>query len=135
VDLPARVAESAVIRMSTPHPHSAADLSLAPVLISLERNLARARDSSDLEYTLALELNDDGGWYHTAADRAGRVCRVATRDVDLHGWQVHPTGDLHGLAVEHGGYRVSLMLGKRLTEYVAQGTLTGGDGPAVPARH
>jgi hypothetical protein len=34
---------------------------------------------------------------------------------------VSPTPDLHGLVVSHSGYTVSLMLGKRLTDYVARG--------------
>ena len=59
--------------MTSPHPHSPADLALAPILINIERNLARVRDSEDLEYALALALNDDGGWYPSAAERAERV--------------------------------------------------------------
>ena len=104
--------------MSTPHPHSAADLALAPVLIGIERNLARLRASSDLAYRLALDLNDDDSWYHSAEERAARVLRSATRDVDLHGWQVHPTADRCGLEVAHGEYSVSLMLGSALTAYI-----------------
>ena len=87
--------------MNSPHPHSTADLALAPVLINIERNLARVRDSDDLEYALALALNDDGGWYPSAAERAERVQQLATRNVDLHGWQVTPSPDLQGLVVEH----------------------------------
>ena len=48
------------------------------------------RDSDDLEYALALALNDDGGWYTSAAERADRVQQLATRNVDLHGWHVTP---------------------------------------------
>jgi hypothetical protein len=107
-----------VIPMSTPHPHSAADLALAPVLISIERNLARLRDCEDLAFELALELNDDNSWYRDPAERARRVQNFATRLVDLHAWQVSPSPDRHGLAVEHGEYRVTVMLGKRLTDYV-----------------
>jgi hypothetical protein len=108
--------------MSSPHPHSPADLALAPVLISIERNLALVRDCDDLEYSLALALNDDSHWYHNAAERAARVRQFAIRDVDLHGWQVTPTQDLTGLAVEHSGYRVSLMLGRQLASYVEHGS-------------
>jgi hypothetical protein len=115
-------AASAEVPMSTPHPHSAADLALAPVLISIERNLARLRDCTELEYELALELNDDSAWYHTPAERAHRVQQLAIRDVDLHGWDVSPTPDQHGLAVTHGGYSIPVMLGKRLADYVAHGT-------------
>jgi hypothetical protein len=107
--------------MSSPHPHSPADLALAPVLINIERNLAEVRDSDDLEYSLALGLNDDSHWYHSAAERADRVRRYAVRNVDLHGWQVTPTQDLTGLAVEHSGYRVSLALSKQLAGYIEHG--------------
>ena len=112
--------------MTSPHPHSPADLALAPILINLERNLARVRDSDDLEYALALALNDDGGWYPGAAQRAERVQQLATSNVDLHGWHVTPSPDLQGLVVEHGHYRVSLMLGKRLADYLASGAAAGG---------
>jgi hypothetical protein len=107
--------------MSSPRPHAPADLALAPVLINIERNLAQARDSADLEYTLALALNDDGAWYPSAAERADRVQQVATCNVDLHGWHVTPAPDRQGLVVEHGQYRVTLMLGRRLAGYVTGG--------------
>jgi hypothetical protein len=112
--------------MSSPRPHSPADLALAPVLINIERNLAQVRDSDDLEYALALALNDDGGWYKSAAERADRVQQLATRNVDLHGWHVTPSPDRQGLVVEHGYHRVSLMLGRRLADYVASGVTVGG---------
>jgi hypothetical protein len=122
--------------MPSPRPHSTADLALAPVLINIERNLAQVRDSEDLEYALALALNDDGGWYHTPAQRADRVQQLATRNVDLHGWHVTPTADLQGLVVEHSHYRVCVMFGKRLAAYVTSGTRADGlAGPvATPAR-
>ena len=110
-----------MVPMSAPHPHSAADLALAPVLIGIERNLARLRDGADLQFTLALALNDDNSWYNSAAERAQRVLQGATREVDLHGWVVTPTADWHGLAVSHGGYTVSVMLGWRLTDYIKHG--------------
>ncbi|HTX27234.1 MAG TPA: hypothetical protein VME19_09480 [Streptosporangiaceae bacterium] len=107
--------------MSMPRPHSPADLALAPVLIELERNLARLRASDDLELALALDLNDEDWFYHGPAERAGRLEKFATREVDLHGWSVTPTTDLYGLAVEHGEYAVSLMFGERLVDYVQNG--------------
>jgi hypothetical protein len=116
--------------MSTPHPHSTADLALAPVLINIERSVARLRDSEDLDYELALELNDDDSWYQTSADRARRVRNGVIRRVDLHGWSVSPTGDLQGLAVEHGEYRVTVMLGQRLTHYVQHGARSQAPSPA-----
>ena len=119
--------------MTSPHPHSPADLALAPILINIERNLARVRDSDDLEYALALALNDDGGWYPGAAQRAERVQQLATYNVDLHGWHVTPSPDLQGLVVEHGHYRVTLMLGRRLAGYVADG-VTARDPAASTAR-
>jgi hypothetical protein len=115
-------AGSTVVPMSAPRPHSAADLALAPVLIGIERNLSQLRGSSDPEYDLALQLNDDNGWYHTARERARRIQEAATRGVAPHGWQITPSADLQGLIVQHGGYRVSVMLGRRLARYVEQGT-------------
>jgi hypothetical protein len=119
--------------MSSPRPHSPADLALAPVLINIERNLAQVRDSDDLEYALALALNDDSRWYTNAAERADRVQQLATRNVDLHGWHVTPAQDRQGLVVEHGHYRVALMLGRRLADYVACGA-TARDPAASAAR-
>src|SRR5215471_2355206 len=95
------------------YPHSVADLELAPVLISIERNLAVARDATDLEFTLALELNDDDSIYHSPTER--------TRRVSLHGWNVYPSADRHGLAVWHGDFTVTLAFGKQLADYVANG--------------
>lgn len=109
--------------MPSPRPHSTADLALAPVLINIERNLAQVRDSDDLSYALALALNDDSGWYRTAVQRADRVQQLATRTVDLHGWHVAPTADLQGLAISRGHYRVCVMFGKRLADYVASGAV------------
>lgn len=99
------------------YPTSIADLALAPVLIGIERNLARLRDSNDLQFELAVELNDDDSFYHSPRERAERLQRCATRGVDLHGWQVSPTDDLHGLDVAHGGFTVSVMFGERLVGY------------------
>jgi hypothetical protein len=107
-----------VVSMTAPHPHSVADLSLAPVLIELERNLVALRANKDIEFGLALQLNDIESMYHNAAERAARVLQCVTRGVELHGWTVEPTGDLYGLSVRHGEYQVSLMLGKRLAGYV-----------------
>jgi hypothetical protein len=114
-----------VVQMSTPRPHSPADLALAPVLIELERNLAQLRASDDLELLLELDLNDQELFYHGPAERAGRLQDFATREVDLHGWSVTPTPDLYGLAVTHGEYTVSLMFGQRLVEYVQEGLAPG----------
>jgi hypothetical protein len=107
-----------------PRPHSAADLALAPVLIGIERNLARLRNSSDLEFELALELNDDASFYPNPGDRVRRILQSATRNLDLHGWNVSPTPDEQGLAVSHGEYTVSVMLGKQLANYVEYGMPT-----------
>lgn len=119
--------------MSTPHPHSSADLALAPVLINIERNLAALRTCADLDFALALDQNDDDHWYHTPAERAWRLQRSAIRNVDLHGWAVTPTGDGYGLSVTHGEYSVPVMLGKRLTDYVEHG-LTATQHGSAPRR-
>jgi hypothetical protein len=102
------------------HPRTVADLALAPVLIGIERNLARLRGSRDLQFDLAVVLNDDDSLYYLPSERALRVQRYALRDVDLHGWLVNPTADLHGLAVSHGEFTVSVMFGKQLADYIAE---------------
>ena len=109
-------------------PHSAADLALAPVLINIERNLTRLRDSEDIEYELALELNDDSTWHRTAEERAQRLQQLAIRGVDTHGWEITPTADGCGLFVRHGEYHVSIMFGRVLAGYVESGTF-----PELPA--
>lgn len=126
-------AGSTVIAMTAPHPHSAADLALAPVLIGIERNLARLRDSEDLEYAFVMQLNDDDSWYPVPGERARRVQMIATRNVELHGWTVTPTRDLQGLAVSHGEYTVSIMLGRQLAGYVEHGPQPGRRRDSGPA--
>jgi hypothetical protein len=116
--------------MPSPRPQSTADLALAPVLVSIERNLAQVRDSDDLSCALALALSDDSGWYRTPAQRADRVQQLATRTVDLPGWHVAPTPDLQGLAISRGHQRVCVMFGKRLADYVTGGA--AGDGLTSP---
>jgi hypothetical protein len=112
--------------MSTPRPHSTADLALAPVLIEIDQSLARLRSSEDLQFDLALELNDDDSRYKNAVERADRIRQYAIRGLQLHGWHVRPTQDFYGLVVEHSGYQVSLMFGKQLTGYIEHGaTLEG----------
>jgi hypothetical protein len=103
------------------YPHSLADLELAPVLISLERNLSVLRDATDLEYTLVLELNDDDSLYHSPTERARRIERFVTRGVSLHGWNVYPSEDRHGLAIWHSDFSVTLAFGKQVTDYVLNG--------------
>ena len=110
-----------VILVSSLYPHSTADMAFAPVLIGIERNLEWLRTSDDLEFALALDLNDDDRWYHTTAERAARVGRSALRNVELHGLTVTPTEDGYGLRVSHGDYEIPIMLGKRLAEYIENG--------------
>ena len=71
----------------------------------------------------AIPPNNAGQWR-----RAERVQQLATRNVDLHGWHVTPSPDRQGLVIEHSHYRVSLMLGKRLADYVTSG---GPGGPVA----
>ena len=103
------------------HPHSPADLAIAPVLIQIERNLDLLRRADDLVLELALELNDTESLYETPASRAARIVRAATRNVNLRGLEASPTADLHGVSVTHGEFRVSLMLGGHVVEYVERG--------------
>jgi hypothetical protein len=99
------------------HSQTIADQALGLVLIGIERNLARLRDTKDLQSELAVEQSGRG--YHSPRERADRLMRCATRGVDLQGWQVSPTDDLHGLDLTRGGFTVTLMFGDRLIDYVA----------------
>ncbi len=110
--------------MATPYPRSGSDLALAPVLIRLEQNLELLRTARSIPFELALELNDDERSYPTPQTRAARLLRAATRNVNLHGLTAASTADLNGLSVSHGEYRVSLMLGARLADYVRSGAAT-----------
>lgn len=112
------------MRETKPRPHSVADLALAPVIVGIERSLARLRDSSDLELELAMELNDDESFYPDEADRLRRILNGATRNVDLHGWTVSPTLDMQGMAVSHGQHTISIMFGKQLANYIEHGEMT-----------
>ena len=53
----------------------------------------------------------------------------ATRNVDLHGWAVTPAPDGNGLAVSHGEYTVSIMLGAQLADYVQHGHMPASQPP------
>lgn len=110
--------------VSTIYPHTIRDLALAPALIHIEDNLRMLRDSDDVMFALTLELNDIEYGRRSPADRAARVQNAAVRNVELHGLDVCPTDDLCGLEVSHGAYRVSVMLGKQLAEYVEHGAPT-----------
>ncbi|MBC7595988.1 MAG: hypothetical protein H7288_18995 [Kineosporiaceae bacterium] len=107
--------------VSTIYPHTPSDLALAPVLLNIEDNLHILRGSPDVVFALALELNDMEDRYQSPIDRAKRVQEAAIRNVNLHGLTVRPTDDLYGLEVAHEEYRVSLMLGKQLVDYVEHG--------------
>lgn len=123
-NVPARRKQVIAMSETTLRPRSAADLALAPVIIGLERNLARLRNSHDLEFELAVQLDDDASFYPEEADRVRRILKAATRNVDLHGWTVSPTPDMQGLAVSHGQYAVSVMFGKQVANYIEHGTTT-----------
>jgi hypothetical protein len=112
------------MRETHPRPHSVADLALAPVIIGLEDNLTRLRDSDDLESELAAELKDDPGSCPGEADRLRRILKAATHNVNLHGWAVTSTPDMQGLAVSHGQHTISIMFGKQLANYIEHGVTT-----------
>ena len=78
-----------------------------------------AQDDGDL---VEVGTNDDDRRYHGPAERAERLEKFTTFEVDLHHWSVTPTPDQYGLAVTHGEYAVSLMFGQRLVGYVRDGS-------------
>ena len=98
------------------------DLSLAPVAAEIDLNLQSLRDDplegvfDDL--ALALNLGAPG----TSRDaRAEEVLRVATRDVDLHGWTVSVSGDSTRLHLEGGSVTLDVGLSATIERYIEKG--------------
>lgn len=95
---------------------------LAPVAAEVDVNLRRMRDRAprEVEYALALELDDDA----RAADRSRRaelVRRQAIRDVDLHGWTAEITDDRRRLRLSGGSVSLDLGLSAGITAYIEDG--------------
>ena len=116
-----------------PHPRDLTDLSLAPVAVSIDRNLQSLRDlpPDEIEHALILDLN-----VHTArstrSDRARWVLESSLRAVDLHGWQAEVTPDADRLRLTGGSVTLDLGLSATIRDYIEQGA-TGRGLKVVPA--
>ena len=98
------------------------DLSLAPVAAEIDLNLQSLRDDSvaDVFDDLALALNL-GAPGASRDDRAEQVLRVATRDVDLHGWEVSVSDDSTRLHLEGGSVTLDVALSASIERYIENG--------------
>lgn len=107
-------------------PKNPTDMALAPVAVHIDLNLQRLRDRSpgEIEYELQLEL-DRPLFANTFAERADHVLRVATRGVDLHGWQTTITDDGCRLRLAGGSVTLELGLGAALMTYIRAGAVAG----------
>ncbi len=107
------------------HPKSPKDLALAPVAAAIDSNLRRLREqrtAAQIEYELALELNQPTAAVDRA-ERATRVLAVALRDVDLHGWAAELTDDGSAVRLAGGSVSVDLAVGASVQRYVGEVTV------------
>jgi hypothetical protein len=88
-----------------PLPHDVTDLALAPVVLSIDRQLESfsGLDAKDITFRIALETDREP---HNAARRADAVLETITRSVDLHGWEIAWTS--RGLRLAHDAHSVTL---------------------------
>ena len=97
------------------------DLTLAPVAVSIDRNLALLRDQRTATGVLAaLELElDTPERVGDPEERAARVLSVALRNVDLHGWVAEITPDNARLRISGGSVSLDLGLGASVMQCIA----------------
>lgn len=103
-------------------PKTHEDVALAPVAVSIDRNLQRLRDKTldEIEYELQLEL-DRPLLEGTRDERAEHVRRLALRGVELHGWKAEVTDDGARLRLTGGSVSLDIALSASLMSYIASG--------------
>jgi hypothetical protein len=95
------------------------DLTLAPVAISIDRNLAIFRDVElpRMDFAIQLEL-DRPERAHTPEERASRVLEAALRNVDLHGWNAQVTPDHARIRLSGGSVTLDLGLSAAILRFI-----------------
>lgn len=93
-----------------------ADAAEVPEVASLAKTISKWQ-----EPVISAVLTGYSNAKAEAHNRTAKLVARAARFVDLHGLEVTPTEDSHGLKVSHGTYSVSIMLGIRLATYVEYG--------------
>jgi hypothetical protein len=100
------------------NPH---DLTLAPVAITVDRNLAFLRASSVDQMAGNIELDLDRPERNgTRLERADRVLAVAVRNVDLHGWEAAVTPDNARIRLSGGSVTLDLGLSSTILSFIEQ---------------
>lgn len=103
-------------------PKEPTDLLLAPVAAAIDRNLRRLREQTPAAIEVELQLELDAPLVeHTRAERAERILRVATRDVELHGWTPSINADASAVHLEGGSVSLDLALSPTVRRYVEVG--------------
>jgi hypothetical protein len=106
-------------------PKTPKDLTLAPVAVAIDENLQYLRDVSLEELDARLELSLNRPLRDASpAERARGVLEVATRGVDLHGWQAELTPDHARLHLRGGSVTLDLGLGAVVRDYIEHGLPT-----------
>ena len=97
------------------------DLTLAPVAVSIDRNLAilRANSVDEMATTIELEL-DKPERDATCEERAQRVLQVAVRNTDLHGWEAEVTPDHARIRLSGGSVTVDLGLSASILHFIEE---------------
>lgn len=95
------------------------DLTLAPVAISIDRNLAILRDLEvpQIAFTIQLEL-DRPERNHTPDARAACVLEAALRNVDLHGWVARVTSDHARIRLSGGSVTLDIGLSEAILRFI-----------------
>jgi hypothetical protein len=103
-------------RLLPKDPH---DLSLAPVAVTIDRNLQTLRDLEPSEIVGYLELMlDRPERTGNPEERATRILETALRNVDCHGWQGEITADSARLRLIGGSVTLDLGLSANILRFI-----------------
>ena len=95
------------------------DLSLAPVAVSIDRNLQTLRDLEPFEIIGYLELMlDRPERTGSREERATRILETALRNVDCHGWHGDITADSARLRLTGGSVTLDLGLSANILQFI-----------------
>ncbi len=105
--------------MSSVLPKDHHDLTLAPVAVSIDRNLQALRDLEPHGVLAALELVLDRPERTGRPDeRADRILEAALRNVERHGWKAHVTSDFSGIRLTGGSVTLDIGLSATILRFI-----------------
>jgi hypothetical protein len=101
-------------------PRDPHDLSLAPVAVMIDRNLAPMRDIQPRAILVALEVALDRPERTGSRDeRSARILEASLRNVELHGWSAHVTADGSRIRLTGGSVELDLGLSATMLRFIA----------------